>query len=426
MPPPVQSLDQRINQAVALGQQGHFEEAEALLRAIVADDPTSARAHHNLGVALDGLDKLEPALETLRRAAELRPDDAMTQQTLAKVLAKLGRLDESIEACQRAVQLNPNHAESHGSLARLLLMRGDFKRGWAEYEWRWKCTSFPVPRPKFEQPRWNGAKAPGKTILLYSEQGFGDVIQFVRFASIVARRCASVIVQSPRETLDLIRRMPDVTSAFGDGEPMPAFDLHAGLMSLPLLLSLTPSTIPSDVPYLSPSPKLVESWRERTRGEGARLRVGLAWAGRATHKEDKRRSIRLADFAPLAEAEGVVFYSLQKWDADQQASRPPADMRLIDTGPKLADFSDAAALMVNLDLIISVDTAVAHLAGALARPVWTLLPFAPDFRWMIDRSDTPWYPTMRLLRQTTRGDWTGPIRDATERLRAMATSGNAP
>jgi hypothetical protein len=207
---------------------------------------------------------------------------------------------------------------------------------------------------------------------------------------------------------------------------LPAFDLHAPLMSLPLLFNTTLKTIPATIPYLTGSPPLAQTWAKRVADDGAKRRVGLAWAGRPQHPSDARRSLPLEALAPLGEVEGVVFYSLQKWDEDRQAARPPAGMRLVDSAPRLADFSDSAALIENLDLVISVDTAVAHLAGAMGKPVWTLLPFAPDFRWLLERPDTPWYPTMTLLRQRSSGSWAEPIRQAAERLRGWVASGNVP
>ena len=205
---------------------------------------------------------------------------------------------------------------------------------------------------------------------------------------------------------------------------LPPFDLHLPLMSLPLAFNTTLKTIPAEIPYLTADPKLIEVWRQRVHDDGAKLRVGISWSGRPAHLEDKQRALRLEQLAPLAAAPGAVFYSLQKWDPDNQAANPPEGMKLIDSAGKLQDFSDTAALIANLDLVISVDTAVAHLAGALGKPVWTLLPFAPDFRWMLDRADTPWYPTMRLLRQTRPGDWPDVIARAAAVLSDRVTSGN--
>jgi hypothetical protein len=228
------------------------------------------------------------------------------------------------------------------------------------------------------------------------------------------------------ELAELIRRMPSVAGVNPQRAVMESFDCHVPMMSLPLACNTTLKTIPARVPYLAPMPKLVDAWRERVvRDSGdANLRVGIAWAGRPQHTDDKYRTLALAAFAPIAQAvgDGVIFYSLQKWDPAGEGAHPPPGMRLIDTGPKLFDFSDSAALIANLDLVITVDTAVAHLAGAMGKPVWTFIPFAPDFRWLLDRADTPWYLTMRLLRQQRANDWSHPIRQAAERLRDLAAA----
>jgi hypothetical protein len=411
-------VERQIDQAIAVGQSGRLEEAERLLRAITEAHPEHGRAYSNLATALQLQFKIEPALAAARRALELRPDVPETLHTLAKCLLLLNRVSEAADACRRALQLSPDDAEVHGTLARALLVSGDFKRGWAEYEWRWKCPSFVEPRPNVSQPRWNGTRTPGRIVLLHHEQGYGDTIQFVRYAPLAAQRCESVIVQAPGELMAPIRRsMPELADVVPlAAERMPSFDFHAPLMSLPLLFSTTTKTIPAAIPYLRASATLAQRWRVRVADDGARLRVGLAWAGRPKHPSDVRRSLLLATLAPLGGVEGAVFYSLQKWDEQRQAARPPAGMRLVDCAGELSDFDQSAGLIQNLDLVITVDTAVAHLAGAMGKPVWTLLPFSPDFRWMLDRSDSPWYPTMTLLRQRAAGEWEPVIREAAERL----------
>jgi len=231
--------------------------------------------------------------------------------------------------------------------------------------------------------------------------------------------------------LDVIRRMPSSPDVVALGDAVPRFDLHIPLLSLPLAFNTSIKSIPANVPYLSASPKVAQVWADRIKSAGGdddkkTFRVGLAWAGRATHLEDKQRSLRLEQFAPLAAAPNVVFYSLQKWDAQREAANPPAGMKLIDPTDKLFDFADSAALIANLDLVIAVDTAIAHLAGAMGKAAWTMLPFAPDFRWMLDRADSPWYPTMRLYRQPSHGDWNSVIRQIAEDLRTLPASGDVP
>jgi tetratricopeptide (TPR) repeat protein len=414
------TLDQAIDHATAVGMQGDYAGAEALFRQLVTQAPDHPRVYLNLATALHMQDRYDEALAAVRRSIELRPGYAPAHLNAAKMLLRMARPLEAADACRAAIRIDPDDAEAHGALGRALLMAGDFKRGWVEYEWRWRCGSFEQEKPPTTAPRWTGTgKVQGKTILLMHEQGFGDTIQFVRYANVLAERGAVVMVYSPTELADLIRRMPAVAAV--NPPNLNACDFHVPMLSLPLACNTTtPKAVPAPIPYLAPFPKLVDAWRERIKREdpNARLRVGLAWAGRSTHREDRFRSLRLEQFAAIANTagDGVTFYSLQKWDPAGEASRPPAGMRLIDAGPRLGDFSDAAALIANLDLVICVDTAVAHLAGAMGKPVWVLLPFSPDFRWMLGRADTPWYPTMTLLRQTAFADWTAPIAEAAARL----------
>ena len=399
-------VERLIDEGIVLGRQGRLDDAAAMFRHALAADPQHPRAYANLAVALERLGRLDESLAAARRAIELAPGDANPHHTLGKTLVKLNRLSEAIASLRRAVQLAPNDAEAHGSLAKALLLSGDFKHGWVEYEWRWKAPSFVEPRRVFAQPQWTGvARLAGKTILLHHEQGFGDTIQFIRYVPMLAQRGADVIVQAPRELVELIRHMPAAPDVIPIGGSLPQFDFHIPLMSLPLAMNTTLKTIPAQVPYLAAAPKVAQVWAERVKNDGPGVRVGLAWAGRATHQDDLQRSMPLHKLAPLSSAPNVTFYSLQKWDPNHEVQNPPPGMRLIDAAPRLFDFSDSAALIANLDLVIAVDTAVAHLAGAMGKPVWLLLPFSPDFRWLLERSDSPWYPTMRLFRQPRPGDW---------------------
>ena len=410
-----------VNQGVAAGERNRFDEAERFFRAAIEIDPNHPRAFLNLSVALQAQLKLAEALEAAGRAIEIAPTDSNPPQALGRILMSLNRVPEAIAAYRRALQIAPDDPETHGLLARALLISGDFKRGWAEYEWRWKCPSFNEKPRLFAQPRWTGARAEGKTVLLYHEQGYGDTIQFIRYATVAAERCSSVIVQVPPDLTGLVRRIPGIDHVIPLGaDRLPHFDLHAALMSLPLIFNTTVKTIPAKVPYLWGSGPAANAWKEQMSRDGARLRVGLTWAGRPSHPNDPRRSIGLSELAPLAEVEGVIFYAIQKANPNQPPVPFPPGMRLIDCSPRLKDFSDTAALIHNLDLVVTVDTAVAHLAGAMGKPVWTFLPFAADFRWLLDRADTPWYPTMTLLRQKQPGAWDEVIRDAAERLRQFA------
>ncbi len=397
---------------VALRGCGRLDEAISAYRDAIRLKEDFPEAHNNLGVALRGAGRLDEAIAAYRKALSYRPDFAGAYANLGYALRDNGCLNEGIVACRRAIQIETDLAEAHMNLGIMLLLKGDFREGWAEYEWRWRCADFGPARRSFAAPQWRGTPISGKTILLHAEQGFGDTIQFIRYAPLVARlgarppsRPAGVVVECQRELVALVRGMDNVDSVIEAGSPLPPFDLHAPLLSLPAAFGTTLQTIPDRVPYLKPDPALVAAWRERVAGHSARLRIGLAWAGSPTRKDDRLRSLSLAALAPLGAAKDVVFFSLQKGEAARQAQSPPNGMVLADCSGDLRDFADTAALIENLDLVISVDTSVAHLAGALGKPVWNLLEFVPAWRWLLEREDSPWYPTMRLFRQTRRGDW---------------------
>jgi hypothetical protein len=263
-------------------------------------------------------------------------------------------------------------------MALALLLAGNFRDGWREYEWRWE-TYLASSKRNFSQPLWDGYDIKGRTILLYDEAGFGDTIQFIRYAPLVAQYGIQQIV--------------------GRGEELPKFDVHCPLSSLPLIFDTRLESIPTKIPYIYVEPKLIQKWRNKVQHDEFKTKIGLVWAGRSIS------SCSLETFSTIAQIDNITFYSLQKGEAKKQAKNPPKGMSFIDLTEDINDFSDTAALIENLDLIITVDTAVAHLAGALGKSVWTLLPFVPDWRWMLNRDDSPWYPTMRLFRQPSLGDW---------------------
>jgi hypothetical protein len=310
----------------------------------------------------------------------------------------------------------PDNAEAHWHLAGALLRRCDFDEGWREFEWRWRLRHS-APRRSFTQPEWDGGDLQGRTILLYCEQGFGDVIQFIRYVPLVAKLGAPVIVPAPSQLARLLQSVPGARIVTND--PLPPFDLQLPLLSLPRVFNTGLQTIPAAIPYLHPDPLLVDQWKLKTSCPGNGMKVGLAWAGRATHPNDRNRSISLQRLSPLTEINGPVFFSLHKGEPAAQATNPPAGMKLIDLMADVHDFADTAALIANLDLVITVDTAVAHLAGAMGKAVWVLLPFPSDWRWLLNRDDSPWYPTMRLFRQAQPGDWAAPILQIATALRRV-------
>jgi tetratricopeptide (TPR) repeat protein len=409
----------------ALTETGALDEAITAHRRAIELKPDSAECHCNLGGALAEIGAVDEAIGACRRAIELKPDLAEAHGNLGAALQKTGQIDEAIATLRRAVALKPSFAEGHLNLALLLLLRGDFREGWVEHEWLWRVKDFASPRRSYPQPQWDGSDLADRTILLHCEHGFGDAIQFIRYVPLVAERCGRVIVSCRPELHRLFQSTPEVAQWVAPGEPLPLFDAHCPLMSLPLALGTTVQTIPRSVPYLQVDSRAIERWRERLAHDPGGLKVGLAWAGSSAHKNDRNRSLPLSLLAPWAQVQGVAFYSLQKGEAAGQAKDSPGGMNLIDWTEALGDFADTAALVANLDLVISVDTAVVHLAGALGRPVWVLAPFMPDWRWLLEREDSPWYPTVRLFRQKTAGRWDEVIERVAECL-ALERGWDAP
>jgi hypothetical protein len=290
-----------------------------------------------------------------------------------------------------------------------LLQQGRLLEGWEEYEWRWQLKEFPTPKRPFQyeqsdRRRWRGEDLAGRTILLHAEQGVGDTIQFLRYVPLVAARGGKVILEIQRELRRLVQNIPGAQQVIIAGDELPDFQLHCPLMSLPLAFGTTLETIPADIPYLHADPGDVEKWRERL-GDQSRMRIGLAWAGNPAHKKNAERSIDASLLAPLASVANVQYHSLLA----MPLPKLPAGLIVTDHSNELHDFADTAALIANLDLVIAVDTAVAHLAGAMGKKVWTMVSYFPDWRWMDDREDSPWYPTLRLFRQKAPGDWASVI-----------------
>jgi hypothetical protein len=300
--------------------------------------------------------------------------------------------------------LRPDFAEAHWNEALLSLLTGDFSRGWAKYECRWKKEPLVLSKRNFSQPLWLGADAiDGKTILLHSEQGFGDTIQFCRYVPLVAARGARIILEVQRPLQELMTNLASAAQVISKGDPLPDFDLQCPLLSLPLAFGTRLETIPSAMPYLQTSVQALKDWQARL-GPKVRPRIGVAWSGNPTHKNDQNRSISLRSLLPLLDIE-ATFVSLQKDIRHDDAAVLKEHSDILQFGDALKNFSDTAALISQLDLVISVDTSVAHLAGALAKPVWVLLPFIPDWRWLLDRDESPWYPTVRLFRQEDTRAW---------------------
>jgi tetratricopeptide (TPR) repeat protein len=366
-------------------------------------------AWNNLGCVLRELGRLDEATEAIATALRFDPRRAGTHVNLAIVRTSQERFPDAIESYSRAIAIQPDFPDAHYSLGMLYLLLGDMERGWPEYQWR------PTLAPRFSKPIWKGEDLSGKTIVLHDEQGLGDTIQFVRYVPMLAEKGAKVIMACQEE---LTRLLSDVVPVIAVGKPFPSYDFHSPLLHLPMVFGTNLQNIPAPIPYLKANDELSKEWLRRIDPKPAKLRVGLVWAGHAKHREDSRRSLPLERLAPLLKTPDVQFFSLQTGPPARQAVGSP----ITDLTADLHDFCDTAALIENLDLVITVDTAVAHLAGAMGKPVWVLLPRVPDWRWMLERTDTPWYPTMRLLRQKQRGDWDHPIAEAAAELAKLAKS----
>ena len=411
------SAHMHYNLGKGLRDLKRLEEADGEFRRALELQPDFAPALNNLGNNLRDLGKLEEAYTVYHRSLQIRPTNTQTLHNLGVCCRDLMKLDEAMRCFDTALAYEPGYHECRLSRAMLLLLRGQFTLGWNEYEARFDLPRT-MARKDYGKPVWDGQEPEGRRILLYCEQGLGDAIQFVRYAPLLAERGATVIVEARPELVKLFQSLQSVEQIVTPDDELPDIDVYRGLMSMPMISGTVVETVPADVPYLRADRTQVKRWRRIIDPGG--LRIGLAWAGAAGYGADKVRSIPLEILAPLAQVPDVRFYSLQKGEAASQAHLPPPGMKLIDLSAELNDFSDTAAAIENLDLLISVDTAVGHLAGALNKQVWLMIPFSPDWRWMLDREDSPWYPTMRLFRQKTLGDWAEVVGRVTDALRQFS------
>ncbi len=412
------------NLGLARWDIGRPADAAECYRKAIQIQPESIDAQMNLGVVLSDLGQFDEALEWLGGVVERRPDLADGLQNYGMTLARLGRWNEALEYYDRALSFSPHYAEIHRNRAYAWLYLGDFDRGWPEHEWRLKCRRHRGFR--VDRPMWRGESLPGKIIVLHFEQGYGDTLQFIRFAPMVKQRVGLVVVLCQTRVLRLVSRVPGVDLAFDGSTDSPNCHVHASLMSLPAILRMTMATVPARIPYLFNDPVVLERWESvladviRTTesypdgssgisGRGRPNRpflIGVAWQGSPSHVNDHWRSFPLAKLAPLADLPGVRLVSLQADHGLDQLRSFPGRSPIIELkSHRPRDFLDTAAIVSLLDLVITPDSAVAHLAGGLGVPVWSALSTVAEWRWMIDREDSPWYPTMRLFRQTKLGDW---------------------
>ncbi|MBB3262466.1 tetratricopeptide (TPR) repeat protein [Azospirillum sp. OGB3] len=416
--------DAQTNLVHLLVTLGRFDEAERAGRRAVALDPGNADAYGNRVPLLEQTVRVAEALRQCGRAARIAPERAAFHRNRLSLLLHEGRRDEAVAAGREAIRRAPADAEAHLALAVALLASGQFREGWEEFEWRWETRQLDPVHRGFPQPQWTGAEdVAGRTILLYAEQGLGDTLQFVRYAPLLAARGARVIVGCSPALVRLMARVDGVSAAVAWGGELPAFDLHIPMMSLPRAFGTDLDSIPAAVPYLRADPADVAAWSERLPVADGRPRVGLVWAGSprtvrgVASPIDRRRSLPLAALAPLADVRGVRFVSLQMGPGAAQLAEAPAGMEIADPMGGVRDFADTAALAATLDLVITVDTSVCHLAGGLGRPTWTLSRADACWRWLGNREANPWYPTMRVFGQDRSGDWSGVV----ARLRAALT-----
>ncbi|AWB08201.1 hypothetical protein A6A40_23500 (plasmid) [Azospirillum humicireducens] len=391
------------NLGIALRGLGRQDEARVWHGRAVMLDPYFAPGHTSLGLSLQEQGRLEEAARAHARAVAVDPAFAGGYANHGNARLNQNRLIEAVAGFRRAVAIEPAGPDARRNLGMALLVAGSFEEGWREYEWRLRCKDAPT-HAAMPKPRWNGEPLNGRRILLHGEQGLGDALQFCRYVPLVAARGGRVILGLPAPLERVMAGLPGVERFVSGQLPTDAFDLHLPMLSLGEVFGTQMDTIPHRVPYLTAEPDLAARWADRLKGL-AGLKVGIVWAGSPTHGNDRNRSVGLAPFARLAAIPGVSLVSIQKGPTEGQAANPPGGFPLLNLSPGIRDFADTAAIMAGLDLVVCVDTSVAHLAGALGVPVWVLVPFAPDWRWMLDRQDSPWYPTMRLFRQDRPGSW---------------------
>jgi tetratricopeptide (TPR) repeat protein len=448
----------RFNLGEVLRARRRPREAIEAYRGALRLNPSLVGAWNNLGNLLRDGGELADAAECFREVIRLRPDLPEGLYNLGSALKDLGQSAEAVAHLQDAIRINPGHAESWNNLALVFkneaewdqalscfsesirlkhdlaaaywnrsfvhLLHGRFREGWQDYEWRFRLPNWQRIYPfRPSQPRWDGTVDRTRTILVHDEQGLGDTLQFVRYLPEVKRRCGRVILETRRELIPLLQESPGVDVIVArpenEGTPETTADCHVPLLSLPPMFGTTLATIPAHVPYIRPDARKSVAWADRIDGPG--LKVGLVWAGRPEHQNDRKRSCRLEVFRPLTWIPGLKLFSLQKGPAETQIQNCVFNGAIVHLGPDLHDFADTAAAIARLDLLISVDTSVAHLAGAMARPTWVLLPTIPDWRWLLDRDDSPWYPTIRLFRQPRGGDWAAVVEKIAAELHTCAT-----
>jgi len=408
------SADALQRLGLAIGKSGRLEESLEYFQRALAIDPAHFDANYNLAIAHRLLFRYEEAVAPLERALASRPTSETALKAAAQNFANLGLHQNALRVLETALRIKPDDSNLHGMRAISFLALGKLAEGFKEYEWRWQTDSFPQNRRFSHAPQWTGFDIAGQTILLHTEQGYGDAFQFIRYAPLIAKRGARVILSADKDVLAVLNTVGGIAEVVSSEQLPSKFDVQCPLLSLPRAFGTTLETIPANIPYLHAEETKIEQWKRRLEAPPGTRKIGLVWAGRPTHPRDAERSIPLTMLQPLAAVSEARFFGLQKGKA---ATERIEGFDIVPLGPDLKDFADTAAVLGQLDLVITVDTAVAHLAGALGKPVWTLIGSFTDFRWMLDREDSPWYPTMRLFRQPRRRDWAGLVQRVVAELK---------
>lgn len=415
-----------LNRGIAKATLGRYAEALTDLNAAAAVAPGHPHVHYNRGNALLQLGRDAEALADFDRALAAAPNHIQAWNNRGRALQALNRHDEAVASFTHAIALQPDYADAHSNRALSLLTLGDLRRGFEEYEWRWKRTGMAGAQGRHSRPLWLGEFPLGrKTILLHAEQGLGDTIQFARYATLLARAGAKVVLEVQPAVKTLLSGLDGIASCHARGEPLPAHDVHCPLGSLPLALKTERGNIPAEIPYLHPDAQRLAQWRPAIEVLPGK-RIAFAWAGQANHANDRNRSIDLTRLEPLFALPGLSFVSIQHELRDGDAAVLARHANVTQLGDKLTDMADTAAVAALVDLVIAVDTSVVHLAGGLGRPAWVMLPFSPDWRWTLARDpDTrgdlsPWYPRIRLFRQPAPGAWRDVIANVAAALTAFA------
>jgi len=397
------------NMGNSLKLAGRLEEAEGAYRRVTELAPGAVEGLRNLAATLKDLGKVQEGEALCRKALGMSADDPLILDTLGNILLADGRVDEALENYDRALAIRPEFAAAHGNRSMALLLKGDFARGWEEYEWRWQSDTFTSPKREFPKPLWDGTPLGGQTILLHTEQGIGDAIQFARYVSLVAERGGKIILACQPELARLFHTLPGPVRVVTYGN-LPDFDCHAPLLSLPRIVGTRLDTILAEVPYLHTEEELTRIWAKRI-GEGPGPKVGIVWRGNPDQRVNRVRSCPPEFLHALKYVPGIRLFSLQKEAGDDGVPEGFNDL-----SPHLGDYADTAAAIRQLDAVVSICTSVAHLAGALGCPTWIMLAFAADWRWLQEREDSPWYPSVRLVRQQTPGDWAGVVKRVADAL----------